>query len=118
VGDRLDTDILGANRAGMASAVVLTGIDRAKQVLAADAASRPDFILRDLRGLHEPYPVVEAVRGGGVRVNDARVRIDGRTVVIVSAGDGGLDLLRAACAAIWQSGTAIHALDVPPSLYA
>jgi glycerol 3-phosphatase-2 len=117
VGDRLDTDILGANRAGMASAVVLTGIDRAKQVLAADAASRPDFILRDLRGLHEPYPVVEAVRGGGVRVNDARVRIDGRTVVIVSTGDE-LDLLRAACAAIWQSGTAIHALDVPPNLYA
>jgi HAD superfamily hydrolase (TIGR01450 family) len=28
VGDRLDTDILGANRAGMASAVVLSGIDR------------------------------------------------------------------------------------------
>ena len=74
VGDRLDTDILGANRAGMASAVVLTGIDRAKQVLAADAASRPDFILGDLRGLHEPYPVVESARGGAVRVGDARVR--------------------------------------------
>jgi len=97
---------------------VLTGIDRAKQVLAADAASRPDFILGDLRGLHEPYPVVETVRGGAMRVGDARVRIDGRRVVIVSDGDGGLDLLRAACAAIWQSGTAIHALDVPASLYA
>jgi glycerol-1-phosphatase len=118
VGDRLDTDILGANRAGMASAMVLTGIDRAKQVLAADAASRPDFILGDLRGLHEPYPVVEAARGGAVRVGDARVRVDGRRVVIVSEGDGGLDLLRAACAAIWQSGTAIHALDVPSTLYA
>jgi glycerol 3-phosphatase-2 len=117
VGDRLDTDILGANRAGMASAVVLTGIDRAKQVLAADAASRPDFILGDLRGLHEPYPVVETVRDGAVRVGKARVRVDGRRVVIVSDGDGGLDLLRAACAAIWQSGTKIHALDVPASLY-
>jgi glycerol-1-phosphatase len=118
VGDRLDTDILGANRAGMASAMVLTGIDRAKQVLAADAASRPDFILGDLRGLHQPYPVVESARGGAVRVGDARVRVEGRRVVIVSEGDAGLDLLRAACAAIWQSGTAIHALDVPSTLYA
>jgi HAD superfamily hydrolase (TIGR01450 family) len=117
VGDRLDTDILGANRAGMTSAVVLTGIDRAKQVLAADAASRPDFILGDLRGLHEPYPVVESLRGGGVRVGTARVRVDGNRVDILSDGDGGLDLLRAACAAIWSSSITIHALDVPARLY-
>ena len=32
VGDRLDTDIAGANAAGMSSALVLTGIDQAKQV--------------------------------------------------------------------------------------
>jgi HAD superfamily hydrolase (TIGR01450 family) len=117
VGDRLDTDILGANRAGMASAVVLTGIDRAKQLLAADAASRPDFILGDLRGLHEPYPTIETVRGGAVRVGSARVRIDGNRVVIAAEGESRLDLLRAACAAIWSSGTAIHVLDVPARLY-
>ncbi len=117
VGDRLDTDILGANRAGMASALVLTGIDHAKQVLAADAKSRPDFILGDLRGLHEPYPAVESGRGGVVRVGAARVRVEGNRVEIVADGDGGLDLLRAACAAIWSSGTAIHALDVPARLY-
>ena len=61
--------------------------------------------------------MVETTRDGAVRVGRARVRVDGRRVVIVSDGDGGLDLLRAACAAIWQSGTAIHALDVPASLY-
>ena len=61
--------------------------------------------------------VVETVRDGAVRVAKARVRVDGRRVVIVSDGDAGLDLLRAACAAIWQSGTKIHALDVPASLY-
>ncbi|MFD4423164.1 HAD-IIA family hydrolase [Agromyces sp. NPDC058484] len=117
VGDRLDTDILGANRAGMASAVVLTGIDRAKQLLAADAKSRPDFILGDLRGLHETYPAVEPVRGGAMQVGGARVRVEGNRVEILADGDGGLDLLRAACAAIWSSGTAIHALDVPARLY-
>jgi glycerol-1-phosphatase len=57
------------------------------------------------------------VHGGFVRVGAARVRVDGNRVVIVSEGDGGLDLLRAACAAIWSSGTAIHALDVPGRLY-
>ncbi|MGW9169196.1 HAD-IIA family hydrolase [Agromyces sp. NPDC055658] len=118
VGDRLDTDILGANRAGMASAIVLTGIDRAKQLLAADAASRPDFILSDLRGLHEPYPTVERVRGDVVRVGAARVRLAGNRVEIVAEGDGGLDLLRAACATIWESGIGIHVLDVPARLYA
>ena len=117
VGDRLDTDILGANRAGMASAIVLTGIDRAKQLLAADAKSRPDFILADLGDLHEPYPVAESLRGGGVRVRRARVRVDGNRVVIVDDGGDGLDLLRAACAAIWAAPTPIHGLEVPASLY-
>ncbi|WP_394551699.1 HAD-IIA family hydrolase [Agromyces sp. MMS24-JH15] len=115
VGDRLDTDILGANRAGMQSAVVLTGIDRAKQVLAADASMRPTYILGDLRELHLPYPAVERGRGG-VRVGEARVRLDGRRVEVL-AGDG-VDLLRAACALIWESGTPIHALDVPARLTA
>ena len=118
VGDRLDTDILGANRAGMASAVVLTGIDRAKQVLAADAASRPDFILGDLRELHQPYPISERVRGGAVRVGGARVLLEGNRVRIIDEGVGGLDLLRAACTVIWESGVAIHVLDVPERLYA
>ncbi len=60
IGDRLDTDILGANRAGMTSIMVLTGIDGAKQVLAAAPDSRPHFLLDDLRGLSEPYPTIEA----------------------------------------------------------
>lgn len=117
VGDRLDTDILGARRAGMTSALVLTGIDRAKQVLAAPESSRPDFILGDLRGLHEPYPRVER-SGDAVRVGKAKVRVDGARVVVAADGDRELDLLRAACAAIWGSGRPIHALQVPERLYA
>jgi len=117
VGDRLDTDILGARRAGMTSALVLTGIDRAKQVLAAPEQSRPDYLLADLRGLHEPYPMIER-SGDTVRVRRAKVRLDGSRVVIAAEGDDELDLLRAACAAIWESGRAIHALQVPERLYA
>jgi len=118
VGDRLDTDILGARRAGIRSAVVLTGIDRAKQLLAAKADSRPDFILEDLRGLHRPYPETEERGGGALRVGRSAAKVDGSRVVVVEEGDGGIDLLRAACAAIWGSGTPIHALDVPERLYA
>lgn len=117
IGDRLDTDIKGANRAGLRSLAVLTGIDRAKQLLAADPVSRPDFIVGDLRELTEPYPIVEETRNGGRRVRDARVRVEGSTVVIDREGADELDLLRAACAAIWDSGTGIHVLEVPERLY-
>lgn len=117
IGDRLDTDVQGANRAGIDSVLVLTGIDRAKQLLAAVPEQRPTFILEDLRGLHEPYPDVESGRGGATVVRGAAVRVNGTAVEIVRDGDSGVDLLRAACHAIWNSGLAIYALDVPERLY-
>jgi len=67
IGDRLDTDIKGANAAGIPSALVLTGVDRPKHVLAADPLSRPKYILSDLRELHEPYPEARTKRDGGVK---------------------------------------------------
>ncbi|MBF4463014.1 MULTISPECIES: HAD-IIA family hydrolase [unclassified Rathayibacter] len=117
LGDRLDTDIAGAHAAGMDSAHVLTGIDRAKQLLAADATSRPQYILGDLRELHLPYPATTVSRNGTHAVRGAKVRIEGDSVVIVAAGDDTTDLLRAACSAIWSSGRAIYGLQVPESLY-
>ena len=117
IGDRLDTDVLGANRAGIDSVLVLTGIDGGKQLLSADADSRPTYILRDLRGLSEPYPEVRTARNGAVNVRDASVAIEGNDVRILSEGSDPVDLLRAACAAIWNSGRAIYGLEVPERLY-
>ena len=118
IGDRLDTDILGANRAGIPAVLVLTGIDRAKQALAADADSRPTFILDDLRQLHEPYPAtVFSKDGSSATVGGATVRIRGNDVEIVAEGDAGINLLRAACASIWKSGRPIYGLNVPERLY-
>lgn len=121
IGDRLDTDIIGANRAGIPSVMVLTGIDQPKQVLAATADSRPRFILEDLRELHEPYPLSESgtdVDGSVVvAVNDAILRRRGQTIIIENAGDSRIDLIRAGAALIWMSGMAIHTLDVPEELY-
>jgi glycerol 3-phosphatase-2 len=121
IGDRLDTDIAGAVTAGITSAIVLTGIDRAKQILAAPASSRPDFILRDLRELHEEYPAtVETQDARGTRiftVRGARVELRGNNVVAVDRGDSAVDLLRAGAAAVWGSGLAIYGLVVDPALY-
>jgi len=118
IGDRLDTDILGANRAGIDSVLVLTGIDGAKQLIAADANSRPTYILGDLRGLAQPYPATTTARDGAVTVGDATVAIEGNDVRIRAEGTDQLNLLRAACAAIWNSGRAIYGLEVPERLYA
>jgi glycerol-1-phosphatase len=121
IGDRLDTDILGANRAGIASIMVLTGIDGAKQVIAASPEERPHFLLEDLRGLDEPYPTIEAGTDsdGSVvtKVGDAIVRRSGTKLTIEQSGDSRIDLIRAGAAAVWTSGLAIYALDVPAELY-
>jgi glycerol 3-phosphatase-2 len=117
LGDRLDTDILGANRAGIASALVLTGIDRPKHVLAAPQGSQPTYILGDLRELHEPYPEVR-MADGVATVRGASVAIEGPDVRIVSEGERAIDLLRAGAAAIWSTGRAIFGFRVPERLYA
>ncbi len=119
IGDRLDTDILGARRAGIRSVQVLTGVDRPKQLVAADKTMRPDFIVNDLRQLHEPYPeTIVSPKDGSVSVGGAEVRLRGNIVEIVRAGDDKLNLLRAGCAAIWNSGLMIYALEVPAEIYA
>ena len=118
IGDRLDTDILGANRAGIPSLLVLTGIDRAKQVLGAVPDERPTYIVDDLRQLHEPYPETVVTEAPGVTrttVAGATVRREGAVLTVESGA--GIDLLRAGAAAIWNSGAAIYALDVPAELY-
>jgi ribonucleotide monophosphatase NagD (HAD superfamily) len=120
VGDRLDTDIKGARAAGMSSAVVLTGIDQAKQILAAGDDQRPDYILDDLRQLHQPYPdivrSVDADEVHTVEVGKAVVRRKGHVVRVARAGEA-IDLLRAGAACIYDSGLKIFGLDVDPQLY-
>jgi HAD superfamily hydrolase (TIGR01450 family) len=122
IGDRLDTDILGANRAGMPSALVMTGIDHAKQVLAVAEESRPRYLLGDLRELFEPYPEPEATterRSGDtvVTVADAVVRVHENAVRLERAGTRPIDTLRAGAAAIWGTGVPIYALEVDSGLY-
>jgi len=119
VGDRLDTDILGANRAGIPSILVLTGIDQAKQVLAAVPEQRPRYILTDLRQLLEPYPETIETRKGDAyvtTVGDCVVSRTAEKLTVVKQGSQ-INRLRAGAAAIWSSGLAIYGLRVPAELY-
>ena len=120
VGDRLDTDILGANRAGMRSALVLTGIDGPKQVLAAAEDHQPTYILGDLRELSQTYPesIIET-KGDTttVTVGKSVVTMTGHVVRVKKKGSSPLDLLRAGATAIYRSGLRIYGLDVDPAIY-
>jgi HAD superfamily hydrolase (TIGR01450 family) len=117
IGDRLDTDIAGAQAAGIPSALVLTGVDRPKHLLAAPSTSRPTFILEDLRQLFEPYPATRT-DGDTTRVGDAIVRVDEVDLKVVDAGSRPIDLVRAGAAAVWNSGRAIFGFRVEEALYA
>jgi HAD superfamily hydrolase (TIGR01450 family) len=98
VGDRLDTDIEGANRARMDSLFVLTGVHQAADLLAAPAARRPTYVAADLAGLFEP---ADAVPVDGAHAGwEAYPR--GDELVLRGAGPP-VGALRAVCAAAWRS---------------
>ncbi len=97
VGDRLDTDVLGAVRGDTDSLLVLTGATDVASLLAAPSGSRPTYLSTDLRGLGQPHPEV-VVRDGTARCREATVSWnDGREQV---SGDGD-DALRARAALAW-----------------
>jgi glycerol 3-phosphatase-2 len=116
VGDRLDTDIRGANNSGLDSAVVMTGIVTRKELLAAGKEDRPKFILQDLSGLFDAYRDPKSTKRGA-KSGDSTVELLGDRVVIVSGNPQSLDTLKAACHVIWTSGRPIYSLDVDASIY-
>lgn len=123
VGDRLDTDILGARRAGIRSIMVLTGVDRGAHLIGADPSMRPDHIVEDLRGLTEPIaPLRETLeRSTGdtyFEVGRAAVRRSGIDITLVRTGERPVDTIRAACAAVWSADRPVLGLRVADELLA
>jgi HAD superfamily hydrolase (TIGR01450 family) len=108
VGDRLDTDVEGANAVGCASLLVLSGVTSPAELLAASPEHRPSFISADLTGLLEAHDGVRAADGGVVcgrwRASSASGQLTLRLVADVlrsGAAADDLDALRALCVAQW-----------------
>jgi len=105
VGDRLDTDIEGANRAGAPSLLVLTGVATLEELIGADAEHRPTYLAEDLNALLRGAPAVhldleqdQASCGGWIcRQVDGLLEWAGREL----AGDDGLDAFRAGARLCW-----------------
>jgi HAD superfamily hydrolase (TIGR01450 family) len=108
VGDRLDTDIEGARRAGAASLLVLTGVTDPETLIAAAPQHRPDLLSADAAGLLAPHPPVVPVaagwRCGAWTVTAAEA--EGAWLLTADRGrpdtGDGLDGLRALCVAHWD----------------
>ncbi len=103
VGDRLDTDIEGAVRAGMPSLLVLTGVTTPAGLLAAPEQMRPDYLSEDLHGLLEPHPA-PAADGAGARCGGWQVEVGSGGTLSLSGSGTPLDALRASCAVAWSTG--------------
>ncbi len=101
IGDRLDTDILGGNRARMATVLVLTGVDSAQTALGARVDERPNYLIRSLSELYEEYPAITADEGA-YSCGASVARVSGQTVSI-SGREDDLDSWRAACGAWWAA---------------
>jgi glycerol-1-phosphatase len=101
IGDRLDTDIAGANKAGLPSLLVLTGVSTAADMVFAVVEERPGLVAPDLRSLYAPS---ETLRVGPDPAWQVEIGPSGVTVASTGreAGDP-LAVVRATASAIWSA---------------
>ncbi|MGW5076844.1 HAD-IIA family hydrolase [Rhodococcus sp. NPDC004095] len=101
VGDRIDTDIAGANAAGLDSLLVLTGVSTPLDLVTAPPSQRPTYLAYSLASLDEapeslaiaPHPHVS-------------VSLDGATLTVRTDPSASVEeatVLRAALAAAWAA---------------
>jgi HAD superfamily hydrolase (TIGR01450 family) len=112
VGDRLDTDIAGANAAELPSLLVLTGVSTAADMVFAIPEERPNYVAPDLRSLNAPS---ETLIVGPHPAWHVEVGPDG--VTVTSTGQDVQDpltVVRATASAMWNSGWA----GTPPTIAA
>ncbi|BBX44685.1 HAD-IIA family hydrolase [Mycobacterium cookii] len=101
VGDRLDTDIAGANAAELPSLFVLTGVNSARDAVYAVPEQRPTYIGHDLRSLHEDADALAVAAQPGWRIEAS-----GGSLTVSAKGEhrngDGLSIVRAVADALWS----------------
>jgi glycerol-1-phosphatase len=107
VGDRLDTDIEGAQGVGADSLLVLTGVTRPADVIAAPPHQRPTYIGADLSALLTSY-IFPRRRGEVFQCADWTAGVTGQSLTLSGSGDS-VCALRALCAAAWASSGPVNA---------
>jgi len=97
IGDRLDTDIAGAQATGIDSAWVLTGVDRPSGLLAGDTS--PTYVLSSLDELLMAY-AVPIREGSRWRCGDAVVSLTDGGLTVEQCGTTAIEVVRAGVAAL------------------
>jgi hypothetical protein len=108
VGDRLDTDILGARRVGYDSLLVTTGVTGLAELVAAGEELRPSYVGSDLGALARPHaaPVED---GAGWRSACWRAEVHDDTLTVSRVDDGGADKDEADASDAWWRAVAAAA---------
>ena len=108
IGDRLDTDIVGATAAGMVSLFVFGGVHGWVDVAGAEPAARPRYVATDLRSLHCAYadPVQDIEDSSRWVCGEARAWVSEPGDLVVSRTGTLNERLRAALMALWRAGDA------------
>lgn len=108
IGDRLDTDILGASAAGIDSLFVFGGVHGWADVACAKPAARPRYVAVDLRCLHLAYaaPVEDLENPSRWVCGRAQAWVSADGALVASQAGALNERLRAALAALWQAGDA------------
>jgi ribonucleotide monophosphatase NagD (HAD superfamily) len=118
VGDRLDTDILGAHNAGVDSLLVLTGVTGLPELVAATPEERPTYLAADLGGLLTGHDAV-ALRDGGCTAGNWRAKVVDGTLSVDGDGVDG-DWWRCVAVAAWthldETGQVVSIDGVRPPL--
>ena len=111
VGDRLNTDIAGANAAGLPSLMVLSGVNSARDAVHAVREQRATYIGCDLRSLHQDADVLAVAPQPAWHVET------GDTSITVSTGrddvaSDDLSIVRAVANAVWGSDADAEAITI------
>lgn len=104
VGDRLDTDILGANNANIHTALVLTGVNTAWDALTAPNKQQPTYLIENLQQLTQNYPKIVKKNNKHYCENSwAQITNHKLTTNFNPQQPYKLNLARAICAAWWAT---------------